>query len=120
MINPGQSKSPSEFAEEVMGSADEQLCRWYEKEMAWRQALVDQYDQELLVLREHFRPIQERMEARETLRAQQAVTPPGDTDPELGRKLEALRGDGLKGSDPEATQAMTLPERDPEMDYDDD
>ena len=124
MIDPERRKSPEEFAEEILGSADEQLYAWYERQIAWREEMVKQYNQELDVLEAHFKPVIDRIEERARLADEQTTNPPPVTDPDLGKKLAALPG-GVTGlvdvkrtpdggetclvEDPNATQAMPLP-----------
>lgn len=124
---PEEQKSPEEFADEVLGTADEQLARWYKRQIDWRRGLIATYAMEVEVLETHYEPVRNRIDERERLLAEQAERPPSDTDPDLGGKLAALPG-GATGlvrdeqvvcliedpADPNATQAFELPAEPPD------
>lgn len=127
---PEDQKTPEEFADEVLGTADEQLARWYQRQIEWRRGLIATYTMEVEVLETSFEPVRNRIDERERLLAEQAEHPPSDTDPDLGKKLAALPG-GVTGlidvertkdgetiiKDPNATQAFEVPDEESGQTY---
>jgi hypothetical protein len=66
----GEPMSPEEFAEEALGSAREQTMRWYEGQIAWRVRIMQQYKDELDILRQQYDTVRRQVES-----------PPQDTGP---------------------------------------
>lgn len=87
---------PAAFADEAMGTAREMTARWYDREIAWRQRLQDQYQREVEVL------IRQRAEfvrpEADTGANPLPAVPPGEPAPAVP----------APEADPNATQAMPL------------
>jgi len=85
--------SAEKFAEEMLGTHDEQIIRWIDDQMRWRQTLVDRYRMEIDVMQQRKAVLQKQIAERAADRARAHAE--GDTalgDPEQTQEFEVPAG----------------------------